>query len=607
MPGIFGIISIDNPSRCREQLKAMHQTMLHESSYTSGLYINEDAGLYSGWTSHKDSFADCMPVFNEKQNNVLLFSGENFPDLHLFDYLKTNNHKFNSSKADYLIHLYEEEGEDFVDNLNGWHHGLIHNLDTDTVLIFNDRFGMHRMYYYRNDSAFFFASEAKAILRIVPESRTLDPESLAEYLCCNCVLDWKTLFKDIRIMPGASIWRFKNKTLDRKRQYFSPETWERQSWLEKEFFYQKFRKTLREILPRYFRASQDIGISLTGGLDTRIIMANLDTQPGKYPCYTFNSVYRDCNDVKVARKVSEQCGLEHHTIQLGKEFLSDFNRFAEETVYITDGNLDISGAPEIYVNRLAREIAPIRITGNHGSELLRSIRWMKATMPDNSLFDQAFSSLFPVAMEHYDALKSVHPLTFTFFLESPWHECNRYLSESSQMVVRTPYQDKDLVALMYRAPLGIRDDKEVSKRLILDGNPGLAKILTDRGVGAKYPYPLSLVPRLYNEVFFKCEYYCNYGMPQWLSKIDYLLKPLKPERLFLGRHKFYHFRVWYRDELADYVRAVLLDRKSLERPYLDAAVVKSMVSGHLRGTSNHTTEITKLMTLELVNRLLIES
>src|SRR5206468_5989917 len=49
------------------------------------------------------------------------------------------------------------------------------------------------------------------------------------------------------------------------------------------------------------------------------------------------------------------------------------------------------------------------------------------------------------------------------------------------------------------------------------------------------------------EFLRKAEYAYDYGMPQWMARIDHLLLPLRLERLFLGRHKFSHFRVWYRD------------------------------------------------------------
>ena len=608
MPGIFGIVTEKPNAKYEEQLDLMRNSMLHEDFYTTGTRIETNRlTFYIGWTLHQGSFSDCLPVVNETGDCILFFSGENFIDMPELDALKGKNHVFNKFNAEYLIHMYEEWGVDFLDRLNGWFQGVIVDLKKEEIVLFNDRYGMQRLYIHESPDAFYFASEAKALLRVNHKLKVLDNESLADYLCCNCVLNWNSFFKGISILPGASAWTFKQGKLASRYRYFDPATWETQSWLEDGFFYEELRKTFREILPRYFRSEKNIGISLTGGLDTRMILTNVDLPKGKYPCYTFNSIYRDCNDVKVARRVAAECGQEHHTIELGKEFLNNFSEYAEKTIYITDGNLDVSGAPEIYVNRIARQFAPIRLTGNHGSELFRNVQWMKADFPNENIFDDSFRGYLYRSMEKYREIRTDNPLTFTLFFESPWHECNRYLSEYSQLVTRTPYHDRDLVALMYRAPMGIRDDKEISKRLILEGNPGLAKILTDRGVGSKYRFPISLIPRLNNEVSFKSEYYYNYGMPQWMSRVDHLLKPLKPERFFLGRHKFYHFRVWYRDELADYVREILLDRKSLQRPYLNPKVVEKMVTGHLRGTHNYTTEITKLLTLELTQRTLIES
>jgi asparagine synthase (glutamine-hydrolysing) len=78
------------------------------------------------------------------------------------------------------------------------------------------------------------------------------------------------------------------------------------------------------------------------------------------------------------------------------------------------------------------------------------------------------------------------------------------------------------------------------------------------------------------------------------------------ERAFLGRHKYSHFRVWYRDDLADYIREVLLDSKSLSRPYIERKGLQAMVQGHIRGERNYTREIHKALTLELVHRLFVD-
>ena len=95
-------------------------------------------------------------------------------------------------------------------------------------------------------------------------------------------------------------------------------------------------------------------------------------------------------------------------------------------------------------------------------------------------------------------------------------------------------------------------------------------------------------------------------MPQWLARTDHIFSAFHLERLFLGRHKFCHFRVWYRDALSKYVQEMLLDSRTLARPYLNRKKVETIVRGHTAGTSNYTSDIHKLLTLEYVHRLFID-
>lgn len=608
MPGIAGIISKFSPEKNKADVDAMIHSMIHESFYSSGTLLNDKLGVYAGWICHKDSFCDCLPIWNEKKNMVLIYFGENFTDLEIFNQLKGKHHRFDNTNASYLIHLYEEKGQDFLQDLNGWFSGLLIDLQINKIILFNDRFGMQKVFYHEGKDAFYFASEAKALLKVCPNLHELDMKGLGELMNCECVLENRTIFKKIFLFPTASAWTFQNNEI-KKDNYFNSAIWENQTWLEKEFFYAKLKETFIRILPRYFRTKQKIAISLTGGLDTRMLLANTQLADGKYPCYTFGGMYRDCYDVKVARKVAAAIGQTHQTITVDDSFLSNFSDYAEKTIYITDGYLDAAGAPEMYANNLAREIAPIRMTGNFGGEILRNVRNLKAGKHINIAFHIDIANSIQTAANTLEIYKQKYdnPLSFTLFTESPWHENNRLVCEQSQLTLRTPYLDNDLVSLMYRAPMFTRHSKEFSMRLIADGNPLLARIPSDRGYGGNLVYPFDKLSHIFYEFLAKAEYAYNYGMPQWLARIDYTFKFMHFEKLFLGRHKYYHFRLWYRDQLADYVKAILLDDKTLKRPYLNRKAVESIVEGHTKGYRNYTTEITQLLTVELIQRLLIEN
>src|SRR5207245_5996703 len=123
------------------------------------------------------------------------------------------------------------------------------------------------------------------------------------------------------------------------------------------------------------------------------------------------------------------------------------------------------------------------------------------------------------------------------------------------IVIRTPYFDNDLVALAFQAPpemLGI----EAALRLIAEANPALRALGTDRAKRLNAIPGLTFARNQWQEFTFKAEYAYDSGMPQWLARIDHLFAPFRFERLFLGRHKPHRFRVWYRDPLSAYVRAV---------------------------------------------------
>lgn len=164
--------------------------------------------------------------------------------------------------------------------------------------------------------------------------------------------------------------------------------------------------------------------------------------------------------------------------------------------------------------------------------------------------------------------------------------------------------DNALLKLMYRAPEESATSNLISLRLIRDGNPVLADILTDRGVS--YPkrasWPLT---RFYYEFIFKMEYYASHGMPRRLASFDKRLGSLSLERNFLGRNKYYHLRQWFRDELSRYVREVLLADDTISGCFLERHKVVEIVDRHLAGAENHTHTIDRLLAMAISNQLLL--
>ena len=605
MPGIVGLITRMPRKRAEQELISMVKSVSHETFYSTGMLVDESLGVYVGWAERKGSFSDGMPIWNERRDVGLVFSGEEFPDPGTAFRLKELGHVLDDSGPSYLVHLYEED-HSFPACLNGRFHGLIIDRTLRTVKLFNDRYGMHRIYYHESKDGFYFAAEAKAILKVRPELRSLDPKALGEFVSCGCVLEWRSLFQSVTVLPGGAVWDLQNGSVTRKGTYFTPREWEDQEPLEPESYYKKLRETYSQNLPRYFESQEQIGMSLTGGLDTRMIMAWLKSPSGALPCYTFGGMFRDCQDVIIARQVALVCQQPHVVIPVGKEFLTAFSHYAERTVFLTDGCADVSRSPDLYVNEKARGIAPIRMNGVYGGEVLRRVRAFKPVDPSPGVFSSEIAPSIREARETYHSLLEGHPLSFAVFKQAPWHHYGILALEQTQVSMRSPFLDNEFVKMVFSAPTSAVINNNVSLRLIADGNFALSRIPTDRGFGGAQGHILSVINRGILEFLFKAEYAVDYGMPQWLAKTDWLLSPIRVERLFLGRHKFYHFRVWYRDILARYVREMLLDSRTLSRGYVERRQLEAAVQGHLKGDRNYTSEIHKILTLELLHRLFLD-
>jgi asparagine synthase (glutamine-hydrolysing) len=363
----------------------MLEAIRHESFYNAGTWVDEAAGVYVGWTAKRGSFSDGMPICNERGDVVLVFSGEDFPEPGTAQRLRGSGHDCALEGPSYLVHSYEEDPQ-FFKLLNGRFHGLLVDRNQGTATLFNDRYGLGRVYYHEDNDGLYFAAEAKAILAVRPNLRRLSVKSLGEFISCGCVLENRSLFDGISVLPSGSAWICSNRAVTRRETYFQPQEWENQEQLAPEDYYQQLKDVFTRKLPQYFNGREPVGMSLTGGLDTRMIMAWEKVPPSGLPCYSFGSEFRDCQDVSVARRVAQECGQPHNVIPVGKDLFSRFPQYAERAVYYTDGCVEAGRASDLYVNERVREIAPVRMTGNYGGEVLRRVRAFKPLAPLSGLF-----------------------------------------------------------------------------------------------------------------------------------------------------------------------------------------------------------------------------
>ena len=603
MPGIVGIISERPSVECESLVKSMASSMEHQSFYDSGMYSAPELGIYGGWVAHENSFAAGQPFFNERGDIALLLSGECFADAEMRTGLRQKGHGLGQAAGSWLVHLYEEEGDRFFEKLNGLFSGLLIDKRQAKAFLFNDRYGLERLYWHETEDAVFFASEAKALLRVLPDLRAFDREGVAQFLAFGCTLGQATLFRGVQLVPGGSLWSFQNGKCQ-KRKYFSPKSWESQPILSAEAFVAEFQETFQRILPRYFDSKSRTGIALTGGQDSRMIMACLPKTGEQPVCYTFSGENRDTLDALLAAQIAEVCGLEHRILRIDRDFFSDFASHVDRTVYITDGSLGSLGAHEIYLNSQARVLSPVRVTGVFGGEILRGVSMFKPLHLAHRLVNADLAETVSSCTGSWSR-NGEHSVTFAAFRETPELRFALVSASRSQVTFRTPYLDNEIVALAYRAPETARMSSDCTSSLVKVNNLALSKLPTDMGELGEANRVTVALRRIFAKVACKLDYFRSEGLPQGLSRLDPLLIQISSGLGIAGLHKYLPYRSWFQRELADYVKNVVSDARAQHALFFNLDFLEYMVREHACGRKNYTLELNAVLTLEAVERLLL--
>ena len=195
------------------------------------------------------------------------------------------------------------------------------------------------------------------------------------------------------------------------------------------------------------------------------------------------------------------------------------------------------------------------------------------------------------------------------FRQAPWHHYGLLALEQTQLSLRSPYLDNDFVRTVFRAPaVGRSTNNDVCLRLIAEGDADLRRIPTDRGgCGGRGQLRLGRVRQL-REFQFKAEYAYDYGMPQWMAAHrSRLSRVCTSSGCSSGGTSSTTSACGTATRLPEYVRDMLLDPRTLSRPYLERKQLEAMVRAHLTGQRNYTAAIHKVLTLELLHRCFLDS
>jgi len=376
MCGITGVYNLNKKANVSEEVvKKMRDTLVHRGPDNEGIYISSDKKIGLGFRRLAIidlSSAGNQPMSNEDKTVWMVLNGEvyNFPGLKAA--LIQKGHTFKShTDAEVVLHLYEEKGEQLVDDLNGMYAFVLWDEKKKKLLAVRDRLGIKPFYYYFKDGVFIFGSEIKAILEHPLVKREVDLEGISHYLTFACTPAPYTLFKDIHKLAPAQYLTLDQEGDLKINSYWSPVQNKEQITEELEsHFIKKTHSLLKESIEKQMVSDVPFGCFLSGGIDSSTNAVLMSRAMGK-PVETFSISFKDLPQYdefpysrKIAKLLDSQC---HETI-IGKKEMEEW--LSQLAYYADDPNGDPVCFPVYYLSKLVRDSGVIMAQVGEGADEL---------------------------------------------------------------------------------------------------------------------------------------------------------------------------------------------------------------------------------------------
>lgn len=357
--------SARHPSR--DLLKAMGDTIAHRGPDAEGLWTEAGIGLVHRRLSIIDLAGGDQPIGNEDGSIQVVFNGEIYNFQQLRTDLEARGHRFRTrSDTEVLVHLYEEEGEQFVQRLRGMFAFALWDRPHRRLLLGRDRLGIKPLYIYRDTEKLIFGSELKAILAHPHVERELDPEALEEYLAFGMVCGSSSIFRRIEKLPPAHVLTAIPDALDRPARRYWQLRIEPDHGPTAEEWQERIRAKVAETVRLHLIADVPVGAFLSGGVDSSVIVAScVGRTNGSLQTFSIGFREESFSELPYARMVAEQFGTQH----IEEIVTPDAVTLLDELTYHYDEPFaDSSAIPTFLVSRLAAQSVKVVLSGDGGDE-----------------------------------------------------------------------------------------------------------------------------------------------------------------------------------------------------------------------------------------------
>jgi asparagine synthase (glutamine-hydrolysing) len=405
-----GIVGMHFADRARVAdgalLERMVQAISHRGPDGSGQHIEPGVALGHARLSIIDLGGGAQPIHNEDSSVWITYNGEVFNYIELREFLVSRGHEFYThSDTEVIVHLYEELGDRFVDELNGQFSFALWDRNRRRLVLARDRAGILPLYYsVLPDQSVVFASEVKALLKSGFVNAELDPDGLDELMTFWAPVAPRTIFRGVRQLEPGHMLVIEGATLNSRpywRWDFPAQGAHREG--RRDLLQQELRATLADATQIRLRADVPVGAYLSGGLDSSSLVALLKERvPDTLQTFSIGFDDPRLDESEHQRSVSKFLDTKHNHVQCS---LADIAGAFPRTVRHSESPvLRTAPAPMQMLSRLVRQSnVKVVLTGEGADEVLggydifkeSKVRQFWARNPDSAWRPALLKRLYP--------------------------------------------------------------------------------------------------------------------------------------------------------------------------------------------------------------------
>ena len=618
MCGIAGVVSLSGRPVSGDVLPKMAAAVAHRGPDGQGVWSEGPVGLAHRRLAVIDPTPRAaQPMITADGRHVLTYNGEvyNFRDLR--SELESLGEVFRTeSDVEVVLTALVRWGLSAVERFNGMFALALWDRERRQLQLARDRYGIKPLYWTRRGDLLVFGSEVKSILAHPFCDAQIDVEALFEYMTFQNLFTDRTLFRDIRLVPPATVVEIDvggSRSDPTVRRYWDFDFREPDSRRDDGEYAEELEELFNRAVTRQLVSDVEVGSYLSGGLDssgvTAVASRNLPwmrTFTCGFDLHSASGLELGFDEREAAEHLSYLFRTEHYEMVLKA---GDMERVMPRLAWHLEEPRVGQSYPNFYVAQLASKFVKVVLAGTGGDELFGGYPWRYYRAVVNDNFEQYVDKYYDYwhrLVPNTELVEIFQPVwsevenvwTRDIFREVFAHHAERltrpedYVNHSLYLEARTflhgllvvedklsmahgletrvPFLDNDLVDFAMRLPVHLKLGKLTEVVRLNENEPGDktrryfertrdGKLLLRRVLGRLVPEQVTT------------------AVKQGFSAPD---------------------SSWFKGESLDYVRRVVFDDRAMIFDVFDREAVRRLVNEHLDGKANRRLLIWSLLNLE---------